>query len=148
MKMLDLSDDVRRTIPGDSLAIDRAGNEIFVGLERPDSDRYALLVSGPVTLEERRKITPLEERHKRAMVLWKIINSLPGFPSTGPTMSADEAFTLGYEAYKPADASKSYNGFRQVIGDLPTEFRLAALNGWLQAFDDLASKLGVNQSDP
>jgi hypothetical protein len=138
VKSLDLTVQERaRLEPDHHLVIDR-NDELFVGLDRAESERYVTLVirrRGADANEAAR----LQNRHNRAIFFWRIALAAEGFP-TSP-MTRDCAFNLGLEAWKAFAGGGQIADFEAMIVQVPKEQHLAALNGWLAAFDDEAVKV-------
>lgn len=137
---LKLTDDERARLGPEVLATERSGREIFVGLDHAESERLVRLRRMLKRAKtEAKEARDLEERHGRALVFWRLALVTP--EPHGNSISSQNAFDRGYAAWGAFTSSQRLEDFKAMIVDIPREHRLAALNGWLAAFDDEAGRL-------
>jgi len=140
MRLLKLTNDERARLNQGELVFDKEGWEIYVGLDRAESERHITLMR--MLRRHRadaRDAKELRERHKRALVFWRRALALPE-ESTNAT-TAQTAFDLGYAAWNAFAGDRQLVDFEKIIVQVPKDQRLAALNGWLAAFDDEGARL-------
>ncbi|UCI10420.1 hypothetical protein [Mesorhizobium sp. B1-1-8] len=143
---LNLPAELRQTFSAQRrLVVDHAGNELFVGLSRDESERLAGYWRQPASLDhqERRDKIALEEGHQRARIWWQ--RALLAQDGSNVEMSAEQAFEIGRSAW---DRRRALSGgpdhildFDKMIAKVPRDVRLAAVHGWLNAYDDEADRL-------
>lgn len=144
---LNLPDQLRATYASENrLVADRLGKEVFVGLSRDESERLARYwqQTGRTWRDDRRDKQTLEERHSRGQIWW--LRALNAPAEGGPAiMTADAAFEAGRAAWDMRRALSDLPGhladFDRMIVAVPDEHRLAAINGWLNAFDDESDRI-------
>jgi hypothetical protein len=139
---LHISDPERARFAANSeITTDSWGNEVLVGLSHDESNRHATHLrprAGRRTPEEVADARYLDGRHLRAMVFWRIAAVVPD--CNNRKMTAEDAFEVGRMAWKAYAGVDQLLHFSEMIGSVPVELRLAALNGWLCAFDDEADR--------
>jgi hypothetical protein len=126
------------------LGADSHGNEVLIGLDYDESNRHVRYLRGPMhrrTRDEAADARYLLGRHQRAMIFWKLAIKLPD--CLNEEMSAEGAFEVGREAWNAHAGATQLSDFSKMIGTVPLALRLAALNGWLNAFDDEADRLNA-----
>jgi hypothetical protein len=124
------------------IGLDRWGNEVLIGLTSDESQRHLQYVHSrmrPKARHEKTDARYLRDRHKRAMLFWKAAQEEPD--KSTKEMSAEEAFETGGGAWKAYAGVDQISDFREMIRSVPAAVRMAALNGWLVAFDDEAERL-------
>jgi hypothetical protein len=71
------------------------------------------------------------------MVFWSIALSQPDCDGS---LTREEAFEFGRAAWKADAGSRQLQDFAEMTAGVPKAVRMAALNGWLCAFD---TRLGI-----
>lgn len=144
---LGLPDQLRVTYMSENrLVTDRLGNEVFIGLGRDESERLARYwqLSAIPDRQDRQDKYALEERHNRGRVWWQRALQAPDDAST-TAMTAEAAFEVGRVAWNGqralSDLAEHMQDFDRMIAGVPSPFRLAAIHGWLNAFDDEADRI-------
>ena len=139
MTTLNLEETERARL-GLGITNDRRGDEILVGLDRAESERYiSLMRMSPRHQDDSDDARYLEARHKRSMHFWTI--ALAAGDSCAIPRTPENAFDLGFKAWNAFAGIRQIDDFKAMIVQVPKEQRLAALNGWLAAFDDEAARL-------
>ncbi|MER8489343.1 hypothetical protein NKH53_13830 [Mesorhizobium australicum] len=147
MKDLDLRIDLRNRLSAENrLVPGKADCEVLVGLSRDESERLVRHWQQPAMADrqERRETSDLEDRHSRARVWWQRTLQMSETPNSS-RMTAEEAFESGRSAWHGRNAledlSQHMRDFDAMIVAVPKHLHLAALNGWLNAYDDEADRL-------
>jgi hypothetical protein len=138
------------------IAIDTAGDEIIVGLTFDESNRYARYLLRPrqhhrylplirgASPEETQDFLDLSMGHARAMIFWSLALHEPDCVGS---ITPEDAFEVGRAAGK-ADAAtppekrlgRDYQlHFEKMIAGVPKTVRIAALNGWLLAVQEIST---------
>ena len=127
------------------LVMDKHHNEVLIGLGFDESRRLVHYWNEPATVNRlnRQDKYALEEKHKRAHMWWRrcsIVHAL-----SARDMTASEAFEVGRAAWDSqsalSDLERHTKEFDAMIATVPQDCRLAAIHGWLNAFDDEADRL-------
>jgi hypothetical protein len=139
MSRLHIDEADRNRLDSSSLAIDDSGNEVFVGLNRDESQRYADILRLGEKGTDIEESEYLRESHERALLFWRIALRIDR--SSAIRMTPESAFDLGYTSWNPFAGDGQIEDFENMIRQVPKDLRLAALNGWLSAIDDEAAGL-------
>ena len=85
----------------------------------------------------------MDGRHQRALLFWTAALSKPDCERS---LTPTEAFEVGREAWKADAGLRQHEDFSNMIAGVPIALRMAALNGWLNAFDDEEIRLRTGQT--
>ncbi|MGE9007171.1 hypothetical protein ACO2JO_01210 [Leptospira interrogans] len=127
------------------LVMDNHQNEVLVGLSSDESRRLVHYWNEPATTkrQDRKDKHTLDEKHRRAHMWWRRCSTVHDLSARD--MTASEAFEIGRAAWNSqsalSDLERHTKDFDAMIATVPQDRRLAAIHGWLNAFDDEADRL-------
>lgn len=143
---LPLSSAMREGLAAENKIVVWKGSETLIGLTRDETERLLSYwqASGRTPRENRQDRIYVEERHHRAAVWWqRALHAPESVPTVDMTPEAAfEAGQLAWDGQRArADLSAHMQDFDGMIARVPGDLRLAAVHGWLSAFDDEADRI-------